>query len=142
MPKTIIIHGDAANFIPLFQGALVSVPPGKIKAKGKATYKGKKACVVGDEKSVKSKGSYMTPAYPIPGMGTAMIEKLDGTQKAKHTKTAGKLVIMKGALFKAKFKVLVPAMKIVPPGVPVPDNKKMYKGMGTFTSKNTHWKGT
>ncbi|NEN91276.1 MAG: hypothetical protein F6K48_21150 [Okeania sp. SIO3H1] len=144
MSRFILIDGDKANFIPAFGKAIVTVKPGNLKASGKATLKGKKVCVDGDEKKLSVPGCmYISPPYVIPGTGTLKIESLGPDQKAMKTNTGGKKVLLQGSIFKAKFEVQSPAQEPPkPPAPPVPDPMKQYSGMGNFTTTNKIWLGT
>ncbi len=144
MPDFILIHGDKANFLPNF-GAAVAVPqPGDLKASGPATLTGKKMCVDGDEGKVSVAGvTYMTPQYSIPGTGTLKIAALAADQKAKKTRTGGKVVLLKGSRFTAKLEVQSPAQQPPPgPGSPIPDPTPQYSGQGTFITTNTKLRGS
>jgi hypothetical protein len=133
----ILIDGDLANFMPTFSPAIVVVQPGQMKASGKATINGKKICVDGDEADLKVPGcQYMTPQYSIPGVGTLKIDRLASDQKAQHSMTGGKLVLLKGGNFTAKFEVQSPAQQPAPPGPPVPDATPSYTGQGSFMPAN------
>ena len=145
MSDFILINGDKANFNPTFGLATVVVKPGDLKASGKASLKGKKVCVDGDEKKVSVPGCmYTTPIYSIPGTGTLKIATLGGDQKAKKTNSTGKAMLLKGSTFTAKFEVQNPAKK--PPSTvgdpPIPDTTTQYSGMGNFVTTNTKWKGS
>ena len=144
MSDFILVDGDLANFMPNFGAAIVVVQPGTFKASGPATIGGKKICVDGDEKDVSVPGcTYMTPQYSIPGTGTLKIAALAGDQKAKKTKTGGKLVLLKGSTFTAKFEVQSPAKQPPPgPGSPIPDATPEYSGNGTFITMNMKCRGT
>jgi hypothetical protein len=144
MEDFILMEGDKANFLPTFGAAVVVVQPGDLKGSGPATLKGKKLCVDGDEGQVSVPGCmYMTPQYCIPGTGTLKIDALAGDQKAQHTKTGGKLVLLKGSQFTAKFEVQSPAQQPPPSGgPPIPDPTPQYSGNGMFVTTNTMFKGT
>lgn len=123
---------------------MVVVKPGDLKAGGPATLNGKKVCVDGDEKNVSVPGCmYMAPPYVIPGTGTLKIAALAGNQKAKKTNTGGKLVLLKGGNFTAKFEVQSPAKQPPPgPGAPIPDATPQYSGSGMFVTTNMKFQGT
>jgi hypothetical protein len=144
MTDFILIDGDKAIFMPAFGPATVVVKPGDLKASGPATLNGKKLCVDGDEKSVSVPGCmYMAPPYVIPGTGTLKIAALAGNQKAQKTKTGGKLVLLKGGNFTAKFEVQSPAKQPPPgPGSPIPDATPQYSGSGMFVTTNMKFQGT
>ncbi len=142
MADFIIITGDKAMFQPNFGQAIVIAPPGTLIGTGKNKINYKPICVDGDEKNVIVPGcTYMTPQYSIPGMGMITIESLAGNQKAKKTKSNGKPVLLKGASFKAKFQVMVPAQQPSAPS-PIPDATPQYSGSGTFITTNFKVKGT
>lgn len=144
MTDFILIDGDKAIFLPNFGSAMVVVKPGDLKASGPATLNGKKVCVDGDEKNVSVPGCmYMAPPYVIPGTGTLKIAALAGNQKAKKTNTGGKLVLLKGGNFTAKFEVQSPAKQPPPgPGAPIPDATPQYSGSGMFVTTNMKFQGT
>ena len=144
MSDFILIDGDIVNFLPSFGAAIVVVRPGTFKGSGPATLNGKKICVDGDEKDVSVPGcTYTTPQYSIPGTGTLKIAALAGNQKARKTQTGGKLVLLKGGNFTAKFEVQSPAKQPPPgPGSPIPDATPEYSGNGTFITTNLKFKGS
>lgn len=130
-------------FIPAFGAAIVVVQPGKLEGSGPATIGGKKICVDGDESKVEVAGcTYMTPQYSIPGSGTLKIAALAANQKAKKTQTGGKVVLLKGGSFTAKFEVQSPAQQPPPgPGAPIPDATPQYSGNGMFIPANIKFMG-
>jgi hypothetical protein len=137
MSDFVLIDGDQVVFLPAFSPAIVVVQPGKLAGSGPATINGKAICVDGDESKVSVPGcTYMTPSHPIPGTGTLKIAALAGNQKATKTKTGGKPVLLKGAMFTAKFEVQSPAQQPTPTG-PVPDGSPQYSGQGQFVTTNT-----
>lgn len=140
----ILVEGDKAFFLPNFGPAVVVVQPGKLTGSGPATLMGKKICVDGDEKQVSVPGcTYITPQYSIPGTGTLKIAALAGNQKASKTATGGKVVLLKGTNFTAKFEVQNPAKQPPPgPGSPIPDATPQYSGQGMFVTTNTKFRGT
>ena len=144
MPDFILIEGDKANFLPNFGAAIVVVQPGDLKGSGPGTINGKKICVEGDESKVEVPGcTYMTPQYSIPGTGTLKIAALAGNQKATKTNTGGKAVLLKGAMFTAKFEVQSPAKQPPPgPGSPIPDATPQYSGQGMFVTTNMKVQGS
>lgn len=144
MSDLMLIDGDQAVFLPVFGAAIVVVQPGRLRGSGPATVGGKKICVDGDESSVSVPGcTYMTPQYSIPGVGTLKIQQLAANQKAQHSRTGGKLVLLKGAMFTAKFEVQVPAMQPPPgPSAPIPDGSPSYSGQGQFISTNLKARAT
>ena len=142
MSDLILIDGDIVNFLPNFGAAIVVVRPGTFKGSGPATLNGKKICVDGDEKDVSVPGCiYMTPQYSIPGTGTLKIAAVAANQKAKKTQTGGKLVLLKGGNFTAKFEVQNPAKQPQVPA-PIPDATTEYSGNGTFITTNTKFQGS
>ena len=137
MTDFVLMDGDQVVFLPAFSPAIVVVQPGKLAGSGPATINGKAICVDGDESKVSVPGcTYMTPSHPIPGTGTLKIAALAGNQKATKTKTGGKPVLLKGAMFTAKFEVQSPAQQPTPTG-PVPDGSPQYSGQGQFVTTNT-----
>ncbi|MEK8048734.1 hypothetical protein AACH10_00615 [Ideonella sp. DXS22W] len=144
MSDLVLIDGDLALFMPVFGAAIVVVQTGRLRGSGPATVGGKKICVDGDETSVSVPGcTYMTPQYSIPGVGTLKIQQLAANQKAQHSQTGGKPVLLKGAMFTARFEVQVPAMQPPPgPGAPIPDGSPSYSGQGQFQSTNIKARAT
>lgn len=144
MSDFILLEGDVAIFMPNFGAAVVVVRPASLTASGPATKAGKKICVDGDERDVAVAGcAYVTPQYSIPGTGTLKIAALDSSQKATKTKTGGKLVLLKGGNFTAKFEVQSPAKQPPPgPGAPIPDPTPQYSGKGRFLTTNIKFRGT
>lgn len=144
MFNIILLDGDRALFMPLFGPAVVLVRPGQITASGKATRKGKKIALVGDEKKVSVTGVvYMTPIYSIPGTGTLNIAALTSNQKTRKTTCQGKAILLKGQQFTAKFEVQNPAKQPPPgPGAPVPDPTPTYHGVGLFLGSQVQVKAT
>lgn len=144
MSDFIIMDGDQALFIPVFGAAIVVVKPGKMAATGKTTIKGKKICVLGDETKLEVPGCpYMTPQYLIPGSGTLKIDKLAANQQSKVAKSGGKVIIIKGVMFTAKFEVQSPAKDPSPMasgGAPIPDGTASYSGSGNFVTTNIKYK--
>lgn len=138
----ILIDGDIVQFMPTFGAAIVVVKPGKLKGSGESTFKGKKVCIEGDEKDVEVPGCpYISGAFSIPGTGTLKISALGGNQKAQHTQTGGKKMLLKGSTFQAKFEVQSPAM--MPPPASTSDPMSQYSGgSGMFITKNANYKGT
>ena len=136
MGDKVLTDGDMVVFMPVFSPAIVVVQPGKIPGSGPASIGGKKVCVDGDEAQVSVPGcTYITPSHPIPGVGTLKIASLAGNQKARSVQTGGKPVLLKGAMFTAKFEVQSPAQQPTPAG-PVPDATPQYSGQGQFMPVN------
>ena len=138
-----MIDGDKVQFMPAFPPAIVAVKPGKITAKGKATFgSGKKICILGDEKSVEVKGcSYVSPPF-LGGKGTLNIfpfTKVD-TTVAKKTTSDKKAVLLKGTIFKATFKV-DPSSKGKDPATKMLDPTPIYFGQASFITKNKKFTG-
>jgi hypothetical protein len=147
MSDFVLIDGDTVMFMPSFGVAVVAVQPGKLAASGPATLGGKKLCVDGDEKNVQVAGcQYTAGPYSIPGTGTLSISALAGDQKAQHTQTGGKPLLLKGGNFTAKFKPDPgPAAAKQPPpgpGSPIPDATPEYSGQGSFVTTNAKLKAT
>lgn len=140
----IIIDNDMAQFMPNFGPATVVVRPGTIQGSGPSTFNGKKVCVEGDEDSVKVQGCmYISGAFSIPGTGTLKIDQLASDQKAQHTQSGGKKMLLKGAMFQAKFEVQSPAQQPTPSGSPIPDPMNLYQGgQGQFITTNSKYKAS
>ena len=134
--NSIMLDGDQVIFLPAFPPAMVTVQPGKLSGSGKTKIKGKKICLKGDEKKVKvANCMYMTPSFPVPGMGTLTIKKLMPNQlskKAKHKKK----ILLKGTQFQAEFKVDQKA-QLITPGGPVQDPMPQYMGFGMLMPSNS-----
>lgn len=129
--------------MPTFAPAIVVVQVGRLEGSGPATIRGRKICVDGDESKLAVPGcAYMTPQYSIPGTGTLKIALLGADQKARRTWTGGKLVLLKGSTFTARFEVQSPARQPPPgPGSPVPDSTSHYSGKGMFVTTNRKFMG-
>jgi hypothetical protein len=84
---------------------------------------------------------YMSGPFSIPGVGTLKIASLAPNQKTMKTKHKGKPIIIKGAMFVAKFEVQSPAQQPTAAG-PVPDPMPMYSGQGSFITTNFKSKAT
>lgn len=142
MADFVLIDGDQVIFMPAFGAAIVVVQPGQTKGSGPSTMGGKKVCVEGDEQQVSVPGCmYSAPPFVTPGTGTLKIAALAPDQKAQHTQSGGKKVLLKGGQFTAKFEVQSPAMNPVPPS-PVPDPVPQYSGQGLFVTNNTKYSAT
>lgn len=144
MADLVLLDGDIVNFDALFAPANVIVQPGKLSAKGKMTFNGKKICIDGDEKAVSVPGcAYTTPVFSIPGTGTLKITNLAPNQKAIKSSDSGKKILLKGAKFIAQFEVQAPAQFQPPtPASPQPDPVKKYIGTGSFQTTNQKLKVT
>lgn len=140
----ILLDGDTVQFLPSFGPATVVVRPGRLDGSGPSTFNGKKVCVAGDEDAVQVQGCmYMSGAFSIPGTGTLKIDRLGNDQTAQHTQSGGKKMLLKGAMFQAKFEVQSPAQQPNPNGPPVPDPMSQYMGgQGQFITMNSKYKGT
>ena len=138
MADFILVTGDQAIFKPKFGQAIVTPIPGTLIGSGKAKVDGRIICVNGDEKKVIVPGCpYMTSQFNIPGMGILSIRSLAANQKARKVKSGGKPVLLKGTTFTAKFQVVLPAMKpLPPPAPPLPDPVPIYSGTGNFLTLN------
>ena len=131
----VIISGDQAVFDPSFLPATVTAPPGVITGTAKGKVSGLLACVEGDEASVVVAGAvYFTPSFPIPGAGTLTIESLGPDQKAQKGKSGGRVFILRGSKFRARFQVNAPATA---PSGGAPDPTPVYSGTGSFITTNT-----
>jgi hypothetical protein len=131
-----IIQGDQAIFDPSFPPALVTAPPGVISGSARGKVNGLIVCVEGDEASVIVAGAaYVTPSFPIPGVGTLTIVSLGPDQVARKAKSGGRAVILKGTKFQARFQVSVPAQVVQPSGT-VFDPTPVYSGTGSFVTTN------
>lgn len=143
MADFILIDGDLALFQPTFAIATVLVRPGTLRGSGASSCKNKKLCVDGDEKSVEVPGCmYITTLHTIPGVGTLKIQALMPNQKARTTRSGGKIVLLNGTQFQAVFEVQTPAQQPVPGSSPIPDPSPQYPGQGQFQTLNFKYKGT
>lgn len=140
MPDLIIIDQDQVNFLPSFGAAIIVPIPGTITASGDASFGSKKLCIDGDEKSVEVQNvPYIAPPF-VGGMGTLKIVSLASDQLAKHTKSTGKNVILKGSQFDAKLEVSV---KGTDPSSGSKDPMSEYSGgKGMFINSNLKFSGT
>lgn len=136
MGDKVLTDGDQVVFLPVFGVATVIVQPGRIAGTGKASIGGKPVCVDGDERDVQVTGcSYITASHPLPGVGTLKIASLAPNQQALQSASKGKPLLLKGALFIARFEVQSPAQQPTPAG-PVPDPMPQYSGQGQFMPAN------
>lgn len=140
MIDRILLDGDSVTFLPTFMGAMVTPLPGFIRGSGPAKHQGRKVCVAGDEHSVTVRGcAYLTPAFPLPGIGTLSIAALAPNQTAVQASSGGKKLLRVGAKFQAKFTVTSPAL--LPP-IGTPDPLPQYLGFGFFVSRNRMFKAS
>ena len=137
----VLLDGDTVNFNPSFGAATVVVQPGTLSGSSSSTVKGKAMCVEGDEATVSVPGcTYTAGAFSTPGTGTLKIASLSSDQIAQRTQIGGKAVLLKGAVFNAKFEVQSPAQQ--PSSPPVSDPTPLYAGgTGSFTTMNQTWQG-
>lgn len=143
MADFILTTGDTVLFNPSFGAAIVTPIPGTLVGTGRSTVGGKPVCVEGDEKQVVVPGVvYMSPAYPIPGVGVLKIDALAADQKGRETRSGGKPVLLKGGSFTAKLQVVTPAQQPKPPAPPTPDTTAEYAGTGVFVTTNLRVRGT
>lgn len=143
MPDFILVDGDKAAFLPNFGIAIVVVRPGDLKGSGPGTLNGKPICIAGDERNVAvTHCSYITPQYPIAGLGTLKIAGLANNQQARKTRTGGKAVLLKGGQFRAAFEVQSPAKQPPVAGVSASDPTPKYSGSGMFITDNTNIQGS
>ena len=143
MADFILITGDKAVFNGILGEAFIIQPAiltANLAGTGTKKINGKKVCISGDERQVKLYCSYVTKIHTSPGVGMLTISSLADNNIAKKTKSKGQPVMLKGATFKAKFQVAVPAMQPSAPS-PIPDATPQYNGTGTFISKNLKVKG-
>lgn len=109
MSNIIVLDGDVLKFDPQF-GINTVTPTATpvIHGSGEATIEDKKICILGDEKNVSIKASYMSTNYPNQGTGTLTIASLANDQQAPFA-TAEKPVIVVGSQFTASFTPETPA---------------------------------
>jgi uncharacterized Zn-binding protein involved in type VI secretion len=138
----VLVTGDLVMFIPSFGPATIVPVPGTLTGTGRCSVGGKPVCVEGDEAMVVVPGvTYMSAAFPIPGVGILTIDSLGGDQKATKTKSGGKAVLLKGSTFNARLQVTVPAQVVSGPTT-VPDASPQYSGTGQFVTTNVQVKGS
>jgi hypothetical protein len=141
MADFILVTGDMVMFNPAFGPAVIVPVPGTLAGSGRYSIGGKPVCVDGDEGKVMVSGvTYMSPAFPTPGVGMLTIDALGGDQKAQKTNSGGKPVLLKGSTFTAKFQVMTPA-QLPTPGGPQMDASPEYSGTGMFVTTNVQVKG-
>lgn len=142
----VIFDGDEVKFLPTFKIASVQVRPGKMKASGKTTIKGRKVCVDGDEGEVEvSPCKYTTFKHSKEGIGSLKIKKLAAGQLTKKTYSGNKRIILKGIFFESLFEVKTPAEDITPVasgGPPIPDTTRYYTGIGQLVTDNNEIKAS
>ena len=139
---SIVVDGDMVVFQPSFGPATVVSAPTPIKGSRKAMVKGKKTCVLGDEKKVKVENClYSVSGYAAPGTGTIEIYMLGGDQTTQKTKNGGKPMILKGSECIAIFTPKVKAKVILVPS-PQDDPIPFYAGKGKFVTPNLTHKAT
>lgn len=130
--KNIVLDGDQAVFIPSFPPATVVPIPGTISGTGDCKSSGSTVCVEGDEDSVSVSGVvYISGAFVTPGSGTLTISSLGSDQVAPNGKSGGKVMILQGSQFTAKFEVSSPAVN---PNSGVTDPVTSYSGNGMFVT--------
>ncbi|NEO87356.1 MAG: hypothetical protein F6J87_24325 [Spirulina sp. SIO3F2] len=144
MSDFILIDGDTAKFLQAtFLPADIAVRDGQLTASGKGNLEGKAVCIEGDEATVIVQGcAYSTPSFStVKGVGLLKIKALNSDQIATKTTNRETAVLLKGGLFDAEFKVIVPAQQLV--GVALqPDAQMTYAGKGQFETTNTKWTAT
>ena len=109
MSSFVIVDNDLMQFEPAF-GIYTVTPTGlcQIKASGIAKILNKKVCILGDEKKVSIKASYISSAFPTPGTGSITITSLAADQQASFA-TSTTALIVKGTQFVALFTPETPA---------------------------------
>jgi hypothetical protein len=136
--KVVLVTGDRAIYLPQFGAATVQVRPG-ILAGSASTFKigGQAACLQGDEASVAVPGClYVTPTYPIAGVGTVSVARLGPDQRAAGIRVKGMAFLVGGDRFVARFDVKRPATVLLPNGSSVPDPRPSYTGQGYFEHRD------
>ncbi|WP_342323013.1 hypothetical protein AAEY27_00450 [Kosakonia sp. BYX6] len=109
MSYFVIVDNDTLQFGTTF-GMYTVTPtePCMIKASGIAQILNKKVCVVGDEKKVSIKATYMNATYPTPGTGSITITSLAADQQATFALSTAPLIVI-GSQFIALFTPQAPA---------------------------------
>ncbi|MGY9066995.1 hypothetical protein [Streptomyces sp. CAS3] len=122
----------------------VTIPPGILKGSAMhCTAQKQPVCLQGDElpNELKITFSYSRIDTPPYAGGTGTLElTLDSSNLTEGTSVEDKKALLKGKAFKAKFKVVTPAMQPqpgTPPPPPKPDDKKEYEGNAVFITSNS-----
>ena len=135
--SAVIVHGDMIQ-VTINPPAVVPqlMAPVALVATGFATIDGKAVCIEGDElpPSLKAPLQYMSPPFVTPGMGKLSVT-LASANKSATAADDGKVMLLKGQTFQAKFEVQVPAQQPSPTG-PVPDPTPSYTGTAQFITTN------
>jgi len=131
----IVVDGD--KILVTFNPPLV-VPqlaaPVALVATGFTAVGDKTVCVEGDElpPSLRAPLQYLSPPFVTPGMGKLSLT-LQSANKSAVAADDGKVMLLVGKTFQAKFEVQVPAQQ-PSPGGPVPDATPRYSGTAKFIS--------
>ncbi|MEM8639443.1 MAG: hypothetical protein AAGG51_11590 [Cyanobacteria bacterium P01_G01_bin.54] len=144
MSDFILIDGDKAKFLKSsFLPADIAVRDGQLTASGKGNLEGKAVCIEGDEATVIVQGcAYSTPSFStVKGVGLLKIKALGSDQVATKTNSLDTPILLKGSLFDAEFKVIVPAQQLVGTALQ-PDSQLTYDGKGQFETSNNKWTAT
>ncbi len=131
---TPVVSGDLLVFEPAFGAATVVAPPATMTGSTRILVRGRAVCAEGDESAVVVAGvPYLTPQYPVVGVGVIRVKGLGGDQTSARTTVAGRACILVGGQCDAVLQVLTPAQRVLPSG-PEPDTTTSYDGHGRFVS--------
>lgn len=141
MQDLVVLDGDKVEFLSSFGDARVVVQPGVILGSADVTYRNKSLCLEGDEEKVLVEGCpYVSGDFSIAGLGRLKIKRLAGDQVSVFMTFKGRHVLLQGSYFEAVFEVQEPAGRPQPPGRPLPDPVKSYRGQGSFICSNRDFK--
>lgn len=132
-----LITGDTATFDNTAGAATVTLSSATITGSGKFTVSGNNVCVLGDESSVITLGTYINGSF-VNGSCTAIIVS-DSVTTSSNITSNNKAVLLVSGKFKTKITVTTPAIQ--PGSPPTPDPTLTYSGTGSFTTSNTAVKG-
>lgn len=128
----IVVDDDRIDFSEFFGDRSVSVSTQPcMRATGHATIRGRRICVVGDERAVFVLANYTAPGFPVPGKGRITITGLSEDQRAHFIRLDSE-VIVKGSTFRSLFQPDVPASN--PKGEPDPNLALPSEGFGRFVT--------
>jgi hypothetical protein len=138
MSDFIIISGDMLKItmMPPVVAPMIVAPIPLIGTGPTVMGMNKPVCVKGDEMPpfLLPPMPYISPPFVIPGMGTLQI-MLMPNNTTMTSKFGGKPALLKGAVFQAKFQVMVPAIFMAGP-VPTSDPVPVKMGTCQFITTN------
>lgn len=131
----ILKSGDTACFEPAsFPVQLVGMLDFPLTGSGHTTVYGAAICLEGDVLKAELKVAYTSPAFPLPGTGTLMVEEVMPDAFSLVATDEGERPLLEEGRFMATFKPESPAKSASSP--PVPDPTLQYPGLGTLKSKS------